>query len=127
MLSVIIPLQAILFSIAFAQQTDPELVEYRVAKSLRKVRRRMSSSAGLRGMIYKGDVFAVGEIKGYNGCAAGWAAVSGGYVCLSNTYVVDTPPEPLPKNVGFLPPKPEEIEEANALKNWDFTDEYEIA
>ena len=106
---------------SLAQEAEPAVVEYRVASVTHKVRQKMSLDSPLRGIIYSGDVFAVGEVVGYNECSAGWAQVSGGYVCLIKTKVIDDAPIDLPTMIPFLPPLPEEEETANQSSVWNFT------
>ena len=104
----------------FARAQELEVVEHRVASVTHKVRQKMSLDSPLRGIIYAGDVFAVGKVVGYNECSAGWAEVSGGYICLIKTKVIEDVPIDLPTMIPFLPPLPEEEESANQSSVWNF-------
>lgn len=92
-----------LFSTAFAQEVQTP--EYRVASVTHKVRAFASLDAPRVGIVYRGDVFEVGPIVGYNDCAAGWAKVGPGVICLVKTKVVDEAPKSLPEFLDVLPPR----------------------
>jgi hypothetical protein len=97
----------ILMSSASAQDTP----EYRTASVTHKVRAFASLDAPRVGIIYGGDVFEVGPIVGYDNCAAGWAKVGSGVLCLVKTQVVDDSPITLPKFLSVLPPLEEGVDE----------------
>ena len=87
---------------------NTDISEYRVASVTHKVRTHASLDAKRIGLIYAGDIFEVGPIVGYEDCAAGWASVLGGVVCLVKTEVVDAAPIDLPQLLQILPPKTED-------------------
>ncbi len=101
---------ALLTSVAFGETP----VEYRVATVSHKVRAYASLDAPRVGIIYEGDVFAVGPIVGYESCAAGWAKVGPGVLCLVKTQVVQDEPVELPDFLDVLPPL---TENATALQS----------
>jgi|GEM_PF-6360526 len=90
----------LLISSSAAQDTP----EYRMASVTHKVRAFASLDAPRVGIIYGGDVFEVGPIVGYDSCAAGWAKVGSGVLCLVKTQVVDVKPHALPDFLSVLPP-----------------------
>ena len=100
-----LPLLALSFFVApsYAQEAFVP-VEYRVGSVTHKVRAHAAMDAPVRGLIEKDSVFAVGKIVSYNGCAAGWAEVQYGVVCLMKTSVVQQEPSSLPTNLDILPP-----------------------
>lgn len=95
-------LSSFLVANLFAESSNS--TEYRVASVTHKVRAHASLDAPQIGIIYSGDVFEVGPIVGYTDCAAGWAKVSGGVVCLVKTTVVADEPIDLPAFLDVLPP-----------------------
>ena len=98
-------LSSLFVSNLFAEQNRN--IEYRVASVTHKVRAHASLDAPRIGIIYSGDVFEVGPIVGYEDCAAGWAKVAGGVVCLVKTTVVMDEPIDLPEFLDILPPTEE--------------------
>lgn len=100
-----LPLLALSFFVtpSYAQEVFVP-VEYRVGSVTHKVRAHAAMDAPVRGLIEKDSVFAVGKIVSYNDCAAGWAEVPYGVVCLMKTSVVQQEASSLPANLGVLPP-----------------------
>ena len=96
----------LLLSKGFAQ--EPVLPEYRVARVTHKIRAFASLDAPRVGIVYKGDVFESGPIVGYTDCAAGWAKVGPGVICLVKTEVVSDEPISLPTFLDVLPPVEED-------------------
>ena len=98
-------------SVGYTEEMTEKETEYRVATTIHKIRQSPSINGSLRGIIYAGDVFEVGSVVGYKDCEAGWAEVSGGYVCLISTKKVEDKPKSLPSNLSVLPPSPDQEEE----------------
>jgi hypothetical protein len=78
--------------------------EYRVARVTHKIRAFASLDAPRVGIVYKDDVFESGPIVGYTDCAAGWAKVGPGVICLVKTEVVADKAIVLPTFMDVLPP-----------------------
>ena len=95
-----------LLSTAFAQ--EPVEQEYRVAIVTHKIRAFASLDAPRVGIVYKDDVFESGPIVGYTDCAAGWAKVGPGVICLVKTEVISDEPIALPTFLDVLPPVEED-------------------
>ncbi len=95
-----------IFALLLNQATAQEVsaTEYRVASVAHKIRAFASLDAPRVGIVYEGDVFEVGPIVGYESCAAGWAKVGSGVVCLVKTEIVDDQPVDLPEFLSVLPP-----------------------
>lgn len=95
-----------ILSTGFAQ--EPATPEYRVARVTHKIRAFASLDAPRVGIVYKGDVFESGPVVGYTDCAAGWAKVGPGVICLVKTEVVSEEPITLPTFLDVLPPMEED-------------------
>ena len=111
-------------SIAQAEPLDDtgseDAVLYEASRRIEIFRRR-SKDSPLRGVVSKGDVFEVTEIRYLDSCPAGWGKLnSEAFACLSKARPagLDAELEDLPRLLDISPPAPSEIEDYRSSLSW---------
>ena len=116
-----------IFMLGFTALAEPvsdtgsdDIVLYEASRRM-EIYRRRSIDSPLRGVVSRGDIFEVSEIRYLESCPAGWGKLgSEAYACLSRAKpaAFDAVLEDLPRLLEIAPPAPNEIEDYRSSLTW---------
>lgn len=110
----------ILCKVSSATTPDTQVIEYRRAKIGKRIYRYSRLTGPLRGLLKKGDIFAVyKKVGAKEGCGSGVLQVhEAGFLCANKTEVVTDLPIDLPVLLDFIPPQPTDREMYEKSNSW---------